>query len=139
MPEIRYQIGEDGVSLSEKRLTNPFSYTIRVYRDGEFVEQPVDVPETFNYLMGLDVKTRKTYQDGDRYYVVYQTTSRDGKTIIVIWRDTTRWTTADYERDAEFIEGLGILKYADEILVNSGTLIPRSQSLDRLFNELMFS
>ena len=36
--------------------------------------QVVDLPETFNYLRGILVRTRQCLYDGDRRYVVYRGT-----------------------------------------------------------------
>src|SRR3712207_8542384 len=42
-------------------------------RDGEETrEMPVDLPETFAYLLGLRVRGRRVHFDGERRYLVYR-------------------------------------------------------------------
>ncbi len=65
--------------LDVGKLQSPFSYKLRLHRDGEAREPPVDLPETFAYLIGLDVATRRVSHDGDRRYLVYRGTTRDGR------------------------------------------------------------
>ena len=56
--------------LNVSKLTSPFTYRLRVHVNGEKRERPVDLPETFNYLLGMNVRTRRTYDDGERRYLV---------------------------------------------------------------------
>ena len=44
--------------LNVDRLASPFSYTLRLRADGESKDKAVDIPETFNYLLGLNVRSR---------------------------------------------------------------------------------
>ena len=41
--------------LNVEKLSRPFSYQLSIHRDGKTRVQPVDLPETFNYLLGLHV------------------------------------------------------------------------------------
>ncbi|MBC7293691.1 MAG: site-specific DNA-methyltransferase, partial [Thermoleophilia bacterium] len=99
----------------------------------------VDLPETFNYLLGLDVQTRRAYDDGGRRYLVYRGALRNGRTIAVIWRETKGWTKKDYERDRDFVAAHNLTDGADEVFVNGDSLIPGAQSLDPIFKERMFA
>ena len=89
---LRYMLRWEGrkseTLLDVAQLHNPFSYKLHIHRDGETREQPVDLPETFAYLIGLDVETRKAYHDGDRRYLVYRGATREGRRVAVIWRET---------------------------------------------------
>ena len=51
---LRYALGEEtseSACLLGKHFTDPFAYTLSVVRDGVRQEVPVDLPETFNYLI----------------------------------------------------------------------------------------
>lgn len=101
-------------------------------------EQKVDLPETFNYLLGLDVKTRKVYYNQTIRYIVYTGNLRDGRTVTVIWRDTYKWTEQDYEKEINFIkENIDIT--TDLVYINGKCHITKIQSLHKIFLELMYN
>jgi adenine-specific DNA-methyltransferase len=47
--------------LNVEKLAAPFCYKLKIHRDGETQERTVDLPETFNYLLGLEVHTKRVY------------------------------------------------------------------------------
>jgi adenine-specific DNA-methyltransferase len=122
-----------------EQLQSPFSYKLRIHRDGETRERSVDLPETFAYLLGLDVQTRRVDNNDGRRYLVYRGRLRDGRTVAVIWRETQGWTEADYRRDCDFVKEQKLTDGADEIYVNGDSLIPGARSLDPVFKERMFA
>ena len=72
--------------LNLKWFENPFEMTLKTTKDNELVETKVDMVETFNYLIGLNVETEDWYQD-DNICVVQGKTHRDGLKTLVIWRN----------------------------------------------------
>lgn len=100
---LRWETRQSETLLDVEKLQSPFSYKLRIHRDGETHKRPVDLPETFNYLLGLDVQTRKAYNDNRRRYLVYRGTLRNGQSVVIIWRETKDCTQADYERDRDFV------------------------------------
>lgn len=72
--------------LNLKMFENPFALTLKTTKDNELVETPVDMVETFNYLIGLEVETEGWYRDGD-ICVVTGRTHRDKLRTLVIWRN----------------------------------------------------
>ncbi|HQI50232.1 MAG TPA: site-specific DNA-methyltransferase, partial [bacterium] len=56
---LRWETRKSETLLNVEKLQSPFAYQLHIHRDGETREQPVDLPETFNYLIGLDVETRR--------------------------------------------------------------------------------
>ena len=72
--------------LNLKWFENPFDMTLKTTKDNELVETKVDMVETFNYLIGLNVETEDWYQD-DNICVVQGKTHRDGLKTLVIWRN----------------------------------------------------
>ena len=77
-------------------FTDPFAYTISVVRDGARREVAVDLPETFNYLLGLRVESRRRV-DG-----VLAITGADSerRRCLILWRNTER--TGNAALDAWF-------------------------------------
>jgi adenine-specific DNA-methyltransferase len=125
--------------LNVEKLGKPFDYCLHIYRDGETRVQKVDLPETFNYLIGLDVAKRKVLDDNGRYYLVYRGTTREGKSTVVIWRETSGWTEEDYKRDRDFVAKHKFTEGADVIYVNGDSLIPGAQALEGVFKAKMFA
>ncbi|MCQ2307605.1 MAG: site-specific DNA-methyltransferase [Bacteroidales bacterium] len=72
--------------LNLKMFENPFAMTLKTTKDNELVETPVDMVETFNYLIGLEVETEGWYRDGN-ICVVIGRTHRDKLRTLVIWRN----------------------------------------------------
>jgi len=122
-----------------EQFQSPFSYKLHIHRDGETLARSVDLPETFAYLLGLDVQTRKVYDNGGQRYLVYRGALRNGQTVAVIWRDTKGWTAKDYKDDAAFVAKHNLAADVDEIYVNGDSRIPGARSLDPIFKERMFA
>ena len=72
--------------LNLKWFDNPFEMMLKTTKDNELVETKVDMVETFNYLIGLNVETEDWYQD-DNICVVQGKTHREGLKTLVIWRN----------------------------------------------------
>ncbi|MEM1874909.1 MAG: site-specific DNA-methyltransferase, partial [Candidatus Hadarchaeales archaeon] len=136
---LRWETRKSETLLDVEKLQTPFSYKLLLHRDGETRERFVDLPETFNYLLGLDVQTRKVYDDNGRRYLVYRGVLRNGRTVVIIWRETKGWEKEDYERDRDFVAEKKLTEGADEVFVNGDALIPGAQSLDPIFKERMFT
>ncbi|MEJ5297932.1 MAG: site-specific DNA-methyltransferase, partial [Armatimonadota bacterium] len=136
---LKWETRRSETLLDVEKLQRPFSYKLCLHRDGQTRERLVDLPETFNYLLGLDVQTRKVYQDNGRRYLVYRGVLRNGRTVGVIWRDTQGWEKKDYERDRAFAAEQKLTEGADEVFVNGDSLIPGAQSLDPVFKERIFA
>lgn len=116
--------------LRVQELSKPFSYKLKVNLKevGDPQEVVVDLPETFNYLLGLNVKrmvmksvgdggkpfaergaTTSSSLYGHKYLFVLGTDQENGQNVAVVWRDwdNNRWKKADYDADRKFIvEGL---------------------------------
>ena len=128
---------ESSTFLNIAKLQNPFSYQLKIV-DGLQTKTPnVDLPETFNYLLGISVKTRCCLCDEDRRYLVYRGTVGQ-KTVAIIWRTTEGWGTEDWERDYRFIQEHKLTEDADEVYVNTDSIVPEAKPLDPVFKRLMF-
>ena len=100
-------------------------------------EVVADLPETFAYLLGLRVATRRVHHDDGRRYLVHVGTV-DRRRTVVIWRDTEGWGRADFVRDKEFVAAQGFVDGADQVFVNGSSLIREATALDPLFKRRMF-
>ena len=129
---------ESPTFLNVVNLENPFRYQLNIVKDMQTQTQAIDLPETFNYLLGLSVSTRHCYFDDDRRYLVY-TGAVEHKSVVVIWRETAGWKEEDWERDCRFIEEHKLAEDATEVYVNTNSIVPETVALDPIFKRLMFS
>ena len=136
---LQWETRKSETLLNVEKISKPFDYCLHIYRDGETRVQKVDLPETFNYLIGLDVAKRQLLDDNDRYYLVYRGATREGKSTVVIWRETAGWTEEDYKRDRDFVAKHKFTEGADVIYVNGDSLIPGAQALEGVFKAKMFA
>ena len=83
-----------GSLLNLAKFTKPWSYTIKVRKDGVVQDSPVDLVETFNYLLGLHVKRYDTFGHEDLLFVegTVKTAAGRDERVLVIWRDCEVWT-----------------------------------------------
>ena len=124
--------------LNVEKLASPFSYKLHIHADGQTRAKVADIPETFNYLLGLHVQTRRVYDDDGRRYLVYR--GRIGhRQIVVIWRETDGWQRADLERDKKFVAEKKLTEGADEVFVNGDSFIPNARALEPVFKARMFA
>ena len=83
---LRYALAAETAGspcLLGRDFRDPFSYTLSVVRDGVRRETPVDLPETFNLLLGLRVESRRRL-DG-----VLAIAGKDpqGQSCLILWRN----------------------------------------------------
>lgn len=125
--------------LNVEKLSAPFRYTLRLYDGEEKRETSVDLPETFAYLLGLRVRSRRVYHDGGRRYLVYRGQAPERGEVVTIWRDTEGWDETDFDRDRDFARDNALTEGADDVFVNGDSFIPEASPLDGVFKELMLA
>jgi adenine-specific DNA-methyltransferase len=72
--------------INTKDFVRPFDYNIKTTSDNELVDTPVDLVDTFNYLIGLHVDSIHWHKD-DNICVVEGTTHIEKEHALVIWRN----------------------------------------------------
>ena len=101
---IDLETRENSSLLNIEKLKTPFSYKLKVNLEevGEPQEIVVDLPETFNYLLGLKVKRMKVRNQRRKYLFI--SGQKGSQEIAVVWRDyNDNWTEDDYNTDRDFI------------------------------------
>lgn len=109
--------------LNLQLFENPFAMTLKTTKDNELVETPVDMVETFNYLIGLNVETEDWYK-GENICVVQGYTHRDNLHTLVIWRNCKE---IDNEQLNQFFERMDFRTRDSEfdlIYVNGDNTLP---------------
>ncbi len=136
-----WETRDSATLLNVSRLTRPFTYRLRVHVNGDKQERTVDLPETFNYLLGLNVRTRRTHDDGGRRYLVYrgETRERPGHPVAVIWRETDDWAAQDFRRDRQFVIERQMAEDGDMVYVNGDSCIPSAKAIEPMFKARMFA
>ena len=102
---LNYETKESPYLLNIEFLKNPFAYMLKVNLSevGEPKEVIIDIPETFNYLIGLKVNKIKVRRNNNRKYM-FIFGEKEDKNIAVVWREyDDSWSDKDFKEDKEFI------------------------------------
>lgn len=135
---LKWEARASETLLNVEKLARPFSYKLHIHADGQTSEKVADIPETFNYLLGLHVQTRQVYDDDGRRYLVYRGMV-DHRNVTVVWRETEGWQQTDLERDKKFVAEQKLTEGADEVFVNGDSFIPNARALEPVFKARMFA
>ncbi len=135
---LQWETKRSATLLNVEKLSQPFRYTLHIHADGQTRKQIADLPETFNYLLGLRVETRRVYYDDGRRYLVYRG-QLDQRRGVVIWRETQGWDKAALVRDKEFVAEQQLTDGADEVYVNGDSFIREAKALEPVFKRRMFA
>lgn len=126
--------------LDVENLERPFDYALSVHDGKAARTKPVDLAETFNYLIGLIVRRRQVLdRDGRRYLLYSGRTRADDVVTAVLWRDIAGWGEADFAAERDWIAKQAPFGDAAVIYVNGDSAIPGAQSLDPVFHARMFA
>jgi adenine-specific DNA-methyltransferase len=105
---LRYMLDVEarGSLLAVADFRKPFDYRLKVAVDsaGAAEERPVDLIETFNYLIGLTVRTSDLHLE--RGFAIVKGVLPDGQSALILWRDCE---VLDYE---------GLLKLCEKLAIN---------------------
>jgi len=133
---LDFETKESDTLLNVAKLGAPFDYKLR--RHGKDEPLPVDLPETFNYLIGLRVESRRVLENKGIRYLIYRGRA-EGTAAVVIWRTTQGWKQKEFEADRDFVTKHKLTEGAEDIFVNTDSFIPGARSLDPVFKSHMFN
>jgi len=133
---LDYETRDSPTRLSVEQFKTPFNYKIKTLNGGEEKEEPVDIVETFNYLLGIRVGRIRAFKNGDRVYrVVFG--ERDGEQVAAIWRDMAG---LDLEEDKKFIEETILTGSSPDIIyVNGDSCVKNARSIEPEFRRRMYA
>ena len=134
--------------LNLKMFVNPFNMSLKTTKDNELVETKVDMVETFNYLIGLNVETEDWFEN-DNICVVQGKTHRRGLKTLVIWRnceeidneklcrffDRMDFRTRDTEFDLIYVNGDNTLPNLRRDEENWKVVLTEEEFAKRMFEE----
>jgi adenine-specific DNA-methyltransferase len=122
--------------LNVVNLDTPFDY--KLHRHGKDEPLHVDLPETFNYLIGMQVESRRAMKNKEVRYLIFRGRVEE-RTTVIIWRTTRGWGQKEFEADRDFVIKHKLTQDVEEILVNTDSFILGARSLDPVFKRRMFN
>ena len=142
---LRYALGVEtagSASLLGRHFVNPFAYTLSVVRDGARNPESADLPETFNYLIGLRVASRRRI-DG---VLAISGVDAENRQCLILWRNLEetdhRALDAWFARNRpQFPEALDLVYVNGDQTLNAirppgETWV--AETIEPVFRELMF-
>ena len=142
---LRYALGTEtagSACLLGEGFENPFAYTLSVVRDGMRRETPVDLPATFNYLLGLRPASRRRIEG----VLAITGTDVQERRCLILWRNFKEtdhpaleaWFVRNRKQfagplDAIYVNGdhtLNAIRQPGETWI--------AESIEPVFRELMF-
>lgn len=95
--QLRYSLNvetQNSANLLGMDCTNPFAYTISTVRDGVRQDTPVDLPETFNYLIGLHTSTYRKIDD----VLLITGIDNQKRNCLILWRNLEKTDNTKLEK-----------------------------------------
>ena len=85
-------------------FTDPFNYTLSVVRDGVRRDEKVDLAETFNFLLGLRLGSRRKIDD----VLTITGTNAKGENCLILWRNLKQMNATKLDQwFAKYSEAFG--------------------------------
>lgn len=138
---LKYMLGEESKSslLNTNNFRKPFSYEMDIATDsaGATERKTIDLVETFNFLIGLHVKSIES--NIERGYVRIEGTLPTGERTLILWRDCDK---IGYDKLNEYTNRFDL--YAKEqtfdvIYINGDHNLPTAFTVDGEDGEVMRS
>ncbi|WP_067051139.1 site-specific DNA-methyltransferase [Methanofollis ethanolicus] len=129
--------------MNHSTLDRPFDYTLarKTASQDNIARMPVDLVETFNYLLGIHVTTLRTEYNGEIKYrvVTGEKASENGmETYLIIWRTTAGWGAAELASDRTFVtEKIMAGREFDHIHMNDRFTVAKAKKIEDSFHRLM--
>ncbi|NHJ47542.1 MAG: site-specific DNA-methyltransferase [Asgard group archaeon] len=121
-------------NLFANQIMDPLNSEMRVIEENSAKILPIDLVETFNYLLGIQVDKIKLFFNDAKYRVVYG--KRNDSKVTIIWRSIQ---DLDLQKDKDFIENVILKTYSqpDVIYVNGDSSIKNAILIDEEIRKLM--
>jgi adenine-specific DNA-methyltransferase len=133
---LEFETRGSNTFLNIDALRDPFNYKLKIIDNYEPRTVSVDLVETYNYLIGLEVGklgVLENKDDSKRRYVSVQG-KREGKEVIVIWRSTK---DLNPEKDRDFIKANILKGQFGEVHINGDNLIEGAVLIEEQFKRIM--
>jgi adenine-specific DNA-methyltransferase len=123
--------------LNLDEFKNPFSYEMCIREEDEAKKETIDLIETFNYLLGLEVRSIQQLENNNRKYRIV-TGEKDDEEITVIWRPVEDDDGEGFfGEDREFLKS-NVLGDEDIVYINYDSALPDAKSIENTFQNRMW-
>ena len=130
---LNWETKQSKTFLNIDELKDPFKYKLKIIENYQQKIVNVDLIETFNYLLGLEIKAYKVLKDNERKYI-FVFGEKEGKRITVVWRSIEN---IDFEKDKEVIEKHIMDFNPDDVYINGDAVIKNFKPIEPEFKSLM--
>ena len=124
--------------LDARQFERPFDYRLEITRGGVKAPQPVDLVTTFNFLLGLRVRTIRRFQRDGAPVVRVMGEEAGGRRVCVLWRDVPPPEAMEAEKAWLQAHVLGDVQH-DLLYVNGESALPGALPIEPEFHRLMFA
>lgn len=135
---LDFESRESAPLLPEGTFAEPFDHELKIEQGGTSREStPVDLVETFHYLLGADMRQYHHETHQDRTYVVTECeveTESGFETVLTAWR---RRADLDLDREAEWFDETFESTTYDRVYMNGESQVARAEPLEITFRERM--
>jgi len=134
---LDFETKNSNTFLNIEKMENPFNYKLQVLVTAGKPAKTVtvDLVETFNYLIGLEVGKIKVNEENDRKYVFVTGAAADGEKILVVWRPLDK---IDFKKDKEIIEKFRGESEADEVYINGDAAVKGFKQIESKFKAFLW-
>lgn len=129
---LEWETKKSKTFLNIDEMKDPFNYKLKIIENYQQKIVNVDLVETFNYLLGLNVGRYKVLENEREYVFVFG--EKEGKRIAVVWRSIK---DIGFEKDKEIIESNLKDFEPDEIYINGEALVKGFKHIEPLFKSLI--
>jgi adenine-specific DNA-methyltransferase len=142
---LDFETSDSQVFLNQTVFKNPFDFKLKIYSDDGHKDSPVDLVETFNYLIGLwvnkfDWLSKKEYQEIDRDYLVVRG-NIDDDSVCVIWRnlsdDELKGDGSFFGEERDFLKNNVLTGNEDLVYINGDFVLDGAKAIEPEFRKRM--
>lgn len=128
----------EGPSLLDlDKLRTPFNYQMKIRQQDELKNTSIDLVETFNYLLGLQVSQIQRYERLDREYRIVHGENEEGE-VTVIWRSVNDDDDEQFfNNEREFLRD-EVLNDEGIIYINRDSALAETRSIEKTFRNRMW-
>lgn len=131
---LEFETKKSKTFLNIDELQDPFNYKMWIIEDYQRKNVTVDLVETFNYLLGVEVKKVRVINDNKRKYV-FVFGNVNGSNVMIVWRSIKN---IDFKKDKEIIEKVKTEFNPDEVYVNGDSGVKGFKHIESEFKSLLW-
>ncbi len=135
---LEFETRSSQTLVNTEAMLDPWGYELNIWDGLTYnTRQAVDLVETFNYLIGLNMQKSMTREIQRRKYQFIYGNNNAGSQLMVVWRNTKNWEISDYEADRDILkEELKSFVY-DVLYINGQAILDGYQPIEEIFKNKM--